>query len=351
MKSSHWFPHLAERYRRLGYWTDDTFADHVDAHAARRPNGRALSDTARAITWAEVKRWTDAVAAGLVRLGVARDSVVATWLPNGIESYLMRIACEKAGLIWLPISLTSRQYELRPLLRSARAAVLVLFESARRDHWGEAQDMLPDLPELHILCLAGARNPRPGAVMLEEVAAVAPSADELASVRARSVRPNDVAMLQPTSGSSGAPKLCEYLLAGAVARGRAQAELFHLSERDVMVALVHGFGPSIPPLLAAPLAGAEVIVLDHLDTEQLLTLIERSGATIVCGVPPLFREIAATLGDGTDSVASVRIWYSTGMAMPPDLARTLEQRTNGTVLSGYGGVDFGWWIAPAPGIS
>ncbi len=347
-KPTLWSDERADLYRRLGYWTGEALAEYADRHAAVMPASAALIDDHQTLCWEDVKRWGDAVASAWIRQGLPRDAVVATWLPNWIENYLIRLACEKAGLVWLPIPSAARPRELLQLLECSRASAIILTgSSSRRDYWGELQQVLSHLSHAPVLFLARGQS-RLGARRVEEMAADHPSPGDLAALRARSFTALDVAMILPTSGSTGIPRLCEYLLAAAVARGRAQAELFRLTARDVIVATVQGPGPSLIPLLAAPVAGASVVILDHPEPALLLRVIAQRGATIVCGVPAIYHDLMPSLEHGRAGAGSVRIWYSTGMAMPASLAQRLEERSNGIVLSGYGAVDLGCWAVPAP---
>jgi len=343
MKPSLWSQERAERYQRLGYWTAETYAGFLELHARSLPGARALSDETRSLTWAEVKRWTDAVACALVRRGFPRDGVLASWLPNWPESYLLRMACEKAGLVWLPIPHSAGPHETLPLLQKSGACGLILAGDTR-DGLGDVKEFLPSLHWVFV-----ARGPGRGATQpLEELALETPSDEELACLRARSCRPLEVSMLLPTSGSTGTPKLCEYLLAGTIARGRAQSELFHLSSEDVIAATLPGFGPSITPLLAAPVAGAEVVFLERPDPVALARLIEKRGVTVVCAVPAVYHDLSRLMRDKTADVRSVRLWYSTAMQLPASLARDLEEHSNGVVSCGYGAVDLGGWVAASP---
>ncbi len=342
-----WPPERIADYRSLGWWNDDTYRDLVDRHAAIRPGSPMVSDRRRVVSWSEAKRWTDTVASSLVRHGFPRDGVLATWLPNAVENYLLRVACEKAGSLWLPITRSARGHELRQLLGTSRARGLVLAPSDRRDVWRELQEVLPALPDLRFLYVVGRSSGIP-ATPLEELAAPDAGPDEIGRLAERAYRPEDVAMLIPTSGTTGLPKLTQYLIGGAVARGRAQTDLFHMGPDDVILATVQGFGPSITPLLAAPVAGAHVVILDHATPDELLRTIGERRASIVCAVPPIYQQLVPLFRQRTSHLGSVRIWYSTGMGMPPALARSLEDATGAVVLSGYGGVDLGCWTSPAP---
>jgi len=347
MKPSLWSPARAEVYQRQGYWTSDTFAGYVDRQAATRPRALALSDQERSLTWGELKRWTDAVACALVRRGLPRDSVLASWLPNWVESYLIRTACEKAGLVWLPMAHSLGPHELLFILRTSRAAAIILAHSQRGDYQGQLESLAPALDSLgYRLVARGAAGP--GAESLEGLAAEAATDQEVRGLAPRSCRWLDVSTLLPTSGSTGPPKLCEYLLAGMTARGRAQAELFHLAPDDVVVATLPGFGPSITPLLAAPVAGAPVVLLERPDPAALSRLIRDRKATVVCAVPAIYHDLWPLIEAKAADFSSVRIWYSTAMQMPVALAGNLEERTRGRVVCGYGAVDLGGWVASSP---
>ncbi len=346
MKPGLWSPERAELYQRLGYWTQDTYAGLLARYARSLGGSPALSDETRSLTWAEIERWTDAVACGLARRGLPRDGVLAVRLPNWPESYLLRIACERAGLVWLPIAHSAGPHEILPLIQKAGACGLVLAGDPR-DPLGPIKALLPSVPSLGWLFVARGGG-RDGAQPLEELALERPSEDDLARLRARSCSPLEVSMLLPTSGSTGTPKLCEYLLAGTMARGRAQSELFHLSSKDVIAAMLPGFGPSITPLLAAPVKGAEVVLLERPDPVALLRVIEQRRVTMVCAVPAVYYDLARLIREKTADVRSVRLWYSTAMQMPASLARDLEEHSQGVVCCGYGAVDLGAWVAASP---
>ena len=341
-----WSRQLVDRYRREGYWTGDTVASTCDAQAIQRPDAQALTDLTRTMTWSQVKARTDGLAGHLVNIALERGAVVASWLPNSIEHYLLRLACEKAGLVWLPIPSRARAHELLPLLGKSAAALIVVAESGRRDHPDEVEALRTRLPALRHLLLAGGR--RAGMSSLEDVLAGQSGGVRPATLEHRRLRWDERCFLLPTSGSTGIPKLCEYLVAGTIARGRAQVDLFGISDQDVILAAVQGLGPSLIPLLAAPLAGAEVVVVDHPSPEVLTRVISEHRVSIVCAVPPIYRDLNECMTASRSRLESVRIWYSTGMAMPPELAADFEQNTGGVVISGYGGIDLGCWASPEP---
>jgi len=58
-------PQVARRYYAEGHWRDDTLYTLLRKHANVRPQVYALRDSRRRLTWSELLRWVDAIAADL----------------------------------------------------------------------------------------------------------------------------------------------------------------------------------------------------------------------------------------------------------------------------------------------
>ncbi len=93
----------------------ETFVDVLARHARERPEALALV--------------------------LPRGAAVLGWLPNAAEWYLLRLACEQAGLLWVPISASQGVRELRAILACVRPAVIFTPTGFRgRDYVAEAAD-------------------------------------------------------------------------------------------------------------------------------------------------------------------------------------------------------------------
>ena len=103
---------LINDYLRRGVWQPFSLSDHWERNANLNPEGVGVSDGARALSWREAKLWTDRLALALVQLGLKRDDLLAIQLPNSVELPLIRVACEKAGILSLPLPRTLRQAEM-----------------------------------------------------------------------------------------------------------------------------------------------------------------------------------------------------------------------------------------------
>ena len=102
----------------------ETIIDALSRQARERPAAPALADGRERLNWGEVKAWVDRAAGWLRSCGLARGAPVLGWLPNRVEWYLLRLACEQAGLFWIPVPASQGKRELASIAGRVRPAVL-----------------------------------------------------------------------------------------------------------------------------------------------------------------------------------------------------------------------------------
>ena len=118
-------PAAARRYYAQGLWRDDTFYTLLQKHAAERPEAPALRDATRRLSWAELLRAVDAVAADLDAAGLKRGERVAVWLPNRVEAVIVFLACSRQGYVCNPsLHQNYTAAEIVALLERTNAAAL-----------------------------------------------------------------------------------------------------------------------------------------------------------------------------------------------------------------------------------
>ncbi len=311
----------------------ETITEAVARQARERPRSIALVDGGTRLAWDEVRAWADRAAGWLLALGLARGSTVLGWLPNCAEWYLLRLACEQAGLFWIPVPSGQGKRELASIIERVRPALLITKARFRdRDYRAEADEICSRL------------GLEPKRVTLPDDALLrldGPPAGQSAALRL-----NEMAHALSTSGSEGIPKIALYTLAAACERAHAQCRLLGLLPEDILLVLSPGAGPARAAWLASPVAGSCVVAMQVFRTDAALDLVERERVTVVCGTPAQLAMLAAKLKHADTS--SVRIWYTAGSVLPPTLAEELETNTRGIVVSTYGGADFGGWAGPDP---
>lgn len=310
-----------------------TITEAVGRHARQRPAGLALVDGSLRMGWGQVGAWMENTAGWLIAQGFARGAAVVGWLPNCAEWNLFRLACERAGLLFVPVPASQGKRELASILARARPVLLIsrgIFR--KRDYAAECEE----------LC-AGLETP-PARITLDDSGP--PSLAGPPAPPDAALRLEEMAHALPTSGSGGTPKLALFSLRAACRRGQASVELLGLGPDDVMLVLSHGTGPARPAWLSAPIAGAAIVALPIFSAEKALALIRAERPTIICATPAQLAMLAPLLDAA--AVSGLRIWYTSGAVIAPSLAEELETLNGAPVVSTYGGADFGGWASPAP---
>ncbi len=341
---------LISDYLRRGVWQPFTLSDHWERNATRNPEGIAVSDGARALSWQEAKLWTDRLALALVQLGLKRDDLLAIQLPNSVELPLIRVACEKAGILSLPLPRTLRQAEMGHCLGFTQAAAVVLPWVFRDfDYFGMIGELRERLPHLRHILIDGNKAPA-GALSLDElVRRPWEEKTDPTGLEARRYKAAELSLINSTTGSTGPPKFAEYTAAARLLYGRSYVEVLGLTEHDVLAALSPAAGgPNIPVYFAAPQVGAKIVLLSHFEPETAFDLIQRERVTVACVVPALLAMMVRCLGGDRHDLSSIRYWLSVGAPLGSNLAREAEEKLGGIVLNTYGAVDWGGVVFTAP---
>jgi long-subunit acyl-CoA synthetase (AMP-forming) len=170
-----------------------TATEHPDVVAVR------TVDDSFSITWGELLERVDAVAGGLVKLGLERGDTVALLLSNRPEFQVCDLAVVMAGGTPFSIYPTLSPEQIQYVVSDAGARIAFV-ETALLPAFLEAKKDLPDLETLIVLD----GDPPEGGIRLADVEGTNPDFDGTAACA--EVQPDDLLTLIYTSGTTGPPK-------------------------------------------------------------------------------------------------------------------------------------------------
>ncbi|HTZ38221.1 MAG TPA: class I adenylate-forming enzyme family protein [Stellaceae bacterium] len=317
-------PAAARRYYAAGLWRDDTFYGLLARHAAAQPDAFALRDATQRLTWAELQRAVDAVAADLAAAGVKPGERVAVWLPNRVEAVIVFLACARQAYVCNPsLHHNYTVAEIAGLVERTRAAALFAqpghgADAGRADIFAAAA-ALPSLRRVYAL-----DDGAPGAVPFPTARLSASGAVPPPSA----TNPDAVVYLAFTSGTTGAPKGVMHSHNTLLANARAMVADWGHDARTVLLSLSPlSHHIAIVAVAQALAAGMELVVNAPPAGMTALDWIVESGASYVMGVPTHAMDILAELRRrDLDRLGAVRTFYMAGAVIPREVAQAFLDR-------------------------
>ena len=285
----------------------DTIGGHFDKTVMRWPNAEALVVRHQNIRWtfSELQREVDAVAAGLLALGLEPGDRVGIWSPNNAEWVVTQFATAKAGIILVNINPAYRLAELEYALNKVGCKGLITASAFKTsDYVGMLNDLAPELqqcqpgelhaaklPELRtVICIDEASQP--GMYRFADVAGMAGEAERQRVERlAEELQFDDPINIQFTSGTTGSPKGATLTHHNILNNGFFVGEAMRLTERDrlcIPVPLYHCFGMVLGNLACVTHGSAMVFPSEAFEPLAVLETVEAERCTALHGVPTMF---------------------------------------------------------------
>jgi acyl-CoA synthetase len=317
-------PQIARTYYEAGYWRADTMYALARQHAAKQPDAYAVRDSRQRLTWIDLIRWTDALAADLQRAGLRGGNRVSMWLPNRAEALVVLLACSRNGYVCNPsLHQNYTVDDVLQLLERIQCAALFAqtgygADAARKDVFAAAK-ALASMKRVYCLYSPGTR------AAANQTAAPFPPGNGAnpASLPEPDDNPDKIVYLAFTSGTTGQPKGVLHSDNTLLANGRAMVRDWGHDEHTIVYShspLSHHIAMvGIEQSLAA---GCELVVNDPPAGMKPLDWIVETGATYVMGVPTHAIDILADLKRrGLKRLGRVNIFYMAGSVIPPETAR------------------------------
>jgi fatty-acyl-CoA synthase len=344
--------------RRIFSWN---LNDWIDRGLARDSDKIAISyvedgDPTRApveVSYAQLRARATQVANLLHGFGLQPHDVVLIVLPTVPQLYTALLgALARATPACVNWMLKSAQ--LVELARQTAAKVIVcLGPTPGYEIFDTVQAVRAELPDIRILTVRG-----PGGSVLPDSDLDRLSERERPDALAfqRTARPDDVAALVHSGGTTGSPKLVQLTHRGLSYKCWANALVMAHSADDVMLAdypMFHIAGIFGRGLLAVA-HGMSIVIPSPLGARDKRFIanywrfVETFRISYFSGVPTTLATLARQPPDGED-LSSLRPYMVTGStAMPAEIGRAIEQMIGVKVLLSYGATEFTQNVTQAP---
>ncbi len=301
----------------------------LDRAVRRHGAADALVDVAGRGRWSYEQLWVDVrrIGRALVAAGVEPGDRVALWARAVPEWPLVQLAAGSIGAILVTANPSAPDEELREVLLRSRSSLLLgashstagreLLARLAADRGGELRAVV-GLP-----CDEGEPD-GPGLVGWDAfLAAGERVTDTELDARISRTRPDDVASILFTSGTTGAPKGAMLTHRGMLQNATAVGGNLHLGRSDRLCLAVpfhHCFGSVMGTLATVSYGSALVLPARWFDADATLRAVEAERCTVLYGVPTMFiAELEAQSRRPAD-LSSLRTGIISGAPVAVELA-------------------------------
>lgn len=336
-KPTRYTPELIAEYMKSGHWTTETFSDIWEHNARVYPDREAVVDSKTRLTWAQAKQWIDRFALHLVSLGTKKDDVIALQLPNVVELFLLRIACEKAGVLCAQMLRTFRHYEMEYILKRVEAVgVVIPWHFGGFDYFKMIQEIRPSLPNLRHILVCDDRVPE-GATSIKEMVRQ-PIEDRYPSshLEGRRFRETEVSSIAVTTGTTGLPKLIENPICAYIKKTQSFSRALRLTSEDTIAVMSTGFGAVfLVGFCSAPKLGARIVMQEKFEAEEALRLIGEESLSVLSLVPSQAIVMARHPNLDNYDLSSLRVILLSGARLNYSEGLEIEERLGCPVMQAW----------------
>ncbi|WP_179161865.1 non-ribosomal peptide synthetase [Rhodococcus rhodochrous] len=291
--------------------------DPFRAHADRRPDAIALVHEGRSMSYREFDERVNRCARALIAAGVGPEARVGLMIEHSAELVVAMYAVSVAGGAYVPLDPSLPPGRVAQIVAAAEPAVVVRAGGTSVD-----------------VDLGGA-----AVIDVDDPAHAGLSAAPVAdSERLAPLRPENLAYVLFTSGSTGVPKGVAVTHRAVTNQMRWLRERFDLGPDDVSV--LHtpaAFDLSVWEFWGWSTCGGRLVIADrrhHPDPRTMIALLERERVTTFHGVPTMLGMLLAGVEERLPSTL-IRV-LSIGESLPVATAREFAARSDAELVNLYG---------------
>jgi non-ribosomal peptide synthetase component E (peptide arylation enzyme) len=339
-KATRYTQDMVNEYVSKGYWTGETTAELWDRNAKLFGNEEALVDSRKRLTWLQIKQRSDRMAMTLLDMGFQRDEIIFLLVPNCVESYIVRLACEKAAILCLTALTGIRDREIEYILRNYGVKGIVVQEQFRGFDYNQAiHSMMSGLPDLKYIFFIGDRIP-PNGISIEEMCHK--PAGDLHRLEETRFKMDEVAIIALTSGTTGMPKVAEHPVAARIALGDSYHKKLDLKKGDIILNVINAVaGLGAPICYSSVREGVKTVMMEIWNAKEALKVIEKERSSVLLTTPA---QLAMLLQEGDlekCDTSSLRVVNCGTSPLSYEIAKAGEAKLKVPVLNAYGSFDGG----------
>jgi long-chain acyl-CoA synthetase len=296
--------------------------------AARHGSRPAILADGRALSYAELDRLSDNLAASLALHGIVKGDRIGLYCPNGAEFAIAYLGILKAGAVVVPLNLLQSTVALSFILQDAQARGLIYHQA-----FGAAAVAIRQEVGCVEFSVCIGESPS-GVLSWADLIGTGDAPPDLA-FDAR----EDLAAILYTSGTTGHPMGAMLTHGNLLANTGSVREAWEWQAgRDVVLLVLpmfHAFAATVG-MLSPLLAGCALAPLARFEPDLVAQTVHDTKATIFLGVPSMFSVLLRLKPERVAQFASLRFCVAGGAALPVEVLRRFESQFGVRIYEGDG---------------
>ena len=323
----------------------ETIGRYFDAACERHAERDALvvRHQQLRLTYGQLRQRVDALACGLMRLGLKAGERIGIWSPNNAEWTLTQFATAKLGLVLVNINPAYRRSELEYALTKVGCRALIAAPAFKgSDYLAMLADLAPELahcapgrlrakrlPGLEFVIRLGTES-TPGMLNFDTLLRT-PRTDDLVDLArlGETLQFDDAVNIQFTSGTTGNPKGATLSHHNILNNGHFVGEAIRLVPGDrlcIPVPLYHCFGMVMGNLGALTHGATMVYPAEGFDAAATLAAVAEERCTALYGVPTMFIAQLDHPDFARHDLSSLRTGIMAGSPCPIEVMRRVVDK-------------------------